>query len=209
MWARKLVFFPQSVSFALRLLRRRHRIHCKTFHISVRWREALSFGHWTPKLQCAGSRPWRIDPEPEDRDCCVTAVHRDPIRRSVTQLGFLGYSIRNCKSSYVWYIVECKTLGSVLQLCWPFKFWTQQVLKKLRARPLLGLAVGITVLVVLVHPSIGLIVLLLVHAWNCQTALCRYQLNATLLCCWVFMWFDIKSASIICEYHLIVSMWTE
>lgn len=55
------------------------------------------------------------------------------------------------------------------------------VIKKLRERPLLALVAGISVLLVFVHPSVGLIVLLLVHAWNCQTALCSHRLHKTLL----------------------------
>lgn len=56
----------------------------------------------------------------------------------------------------------------------------KKVIKKLKSRPLLAMAAGITVLLVFVHSSIGLIVLLLVHAWNCQTALCRHRLQKTL-----------------------------
>ena len=60
---------------------------------------------------------------------------------------------------------------------------TVQVMKKLRARPILAVMAGTTLLVIFVHPSIGLIVLLLVHAWNCYTALCRYsQRNFWCLC---------------------------
>lgn len=55
---------------------------------------------------------------------------------------------------------------------------TVQVMKKLRARPILAVMAGTTLLVIFVHPSIGLIVLLLVHAWNCYTALNRYSSRA-------------------------------
>jgi hypothetical protein len=43
--------------------------------------------------------------------------------------------------------------------------------KKFKAKPLFTVVVGATVLVFLVHPSLGLILLLLVHTWSCHSAL--------------------------------------
>ncbi|CAK9226433.1 unnamed protein product [Sphagnum troendelagicum] len=57
-----------------------------------------------------------------------------------------------------------------------------QVIRKFKARPLLTVAVGATVLVFLVHPSLGLIVLLLVHTWSCHSALCSHRQQKILLC---------------------------
>ncbi|KAG6557641.1 hypothetical protein Mapa_000922 [Marchantia paleacea] len=54
---------------------------------------------------------------------------------------------------------------------------TLQVVRTVRAKPTLTVAVVATVLVFFVHPALGLIILLLAHAWSCHGALCRYSLS--------------------------------
>lgn len=44
----------------------------------------------------------------------------------------------------------------------------------LRGRPTLTVAVIVTVLIAFLHPALGLIVLILAHAWCCHTALCSH-----------------------------------
>uniref|UniRef100_A0A7I4AUK2 GPI inositol-deacylase n=1 Tax=Physcomitrium patens TaxID=3218 RepID=A0A7I4AUK2_PHYPA len=90
-------------------------------------------------------------------------------------------------SAYTWYISR-----------WPPRHdqWTKRVLKscgtallniqvvrKLRTWPMTTLGIGISVLVLFGHPSLGLLVLLVVHTWRCFWSLVslRQQLCPTLI----------------------------
>ncbi|KAL3677735.1 hypothetical protein R1sor_020691 [Riccia sorocarpa] len=54
-------------------------------------------------------------------------------------------------------------------------FSTLQVFRAVRAKPGFTVPVVATVLVFFVHPALGLIVLLLAHAWSCHGALCSHR----------------------------------
>jgi len=49
-----------------------------------------------------------------------------------------------------------------------------KVVRRLRGRPTLTVAVIVTALIAFLHPALGLIVLILSHAWCCHTALCSF-----------------------------------
>lgn len=53
-------------------------------------------------------------------------------------------------------------------------FSSFQVVRRLRGRPTLTVAVIVTALIAFLHPALGLIVLILSHAWCCHTALCSF-----------------------------------
>ncbi|CAM6094752.1 unnamed protein product [Calypogeia fissa] len=54
---------------------------------------------------------------------------------------------------------------------------TLQVVRTVQSKPTLTVAIVATVLVFFVHPALGLIVLLLAHAWNSHSALYSYALS--------------------------------
>ncbi len=71
---------------------------------------------------------------------------------------------------------------------WPFLLaW--QMGRNLRGRPLLTVGIVASILIFVIHPSLGLILLLLIHAWRCHCALLRYILEKTMyLCASIELW---------------------
>lgn len=70
----------------------------------------------------------------------------------------------------------------------------KQVVRVLRVNSLLVTALVAIALVCLVHPALGLFVLLLSHALSCHSMLCRYAsgLNSILGCSYSFMHVEIS-----------------
>ncbi|CAM6043491.1 unnamed protein product [Sphagnum compactum] len=64
-----------------------------------------------------------------------------------------------------------------------YALWHNGMGRNLRGRPLLTVGIVASILIFVIHPSLGLILLLLIHAWRCHCALLRYILEKTMYLC--------------------------